>query len=117
MKQTERYHEPISQSFLQFVKKRGLIRTGQHVIAAVSGGIDSMVLLDLLAKHKDQLKISISVAHVNHMPRGKESKGDEKLVVIMIFKLKRMKKLIVFTPEAADPKVVAKLVAAKRPSI
>jgi tRNA(Ile)-lysidine synthase len=81
MKQTERYHEPVSQSFLQFVKKRGLIRTGQHVIAAVSGGIDSMVLLDLLAKHKDQLKISISVAHVNHMLRGKESKGDEKLVV------------------------------------
>jgi tRNA(Ile)-lysidine synthase len=81
MKQTERYHEPVSQSFLQFIKKRGLIRTGQHVIAAVSGGIDSMVLLDLLAKHKDQLKISISVAHVNHMLRGKESKGDEKLVV------------------------------------
>ena len=81
MKQTERYHEPVSQSFLQFVKKKGLIKTGQHVIAAVSGGIDSMVLLDLLAKHRDQLNISVSVAHVNHMLRGKESKADEKLVV------------------------------------
>lgn len=81
MKQTERYHEPVSQSFLQFVKKKGLIRKGQHVIAAVSGGIDSMVMLDLLAKHRDQLKITLSVAHINHMLRGKESKADEKLVM------------------------------------
>jgi len=81
MKHTDRHTETVTQSTLQFIKKKGLFSAGQHVIAAVSGGIDSMVLLDFLAKQKDLLKIRISVAHVNHMLRGRESKADEKLVL------------------------------------
>lgn len=43
-----------------------LINEGQKVVVAVSGGPDSMCLLDVLNKLSNDLKFSIIVAHVNH---------------------------------------------------
>lgn len=51
------------------------------IIAAVSGGVDSMVLLDLLAKEQEALGLTVIVAHFNFMLRGAESDGDEQFVV------------------------------------
>ena len=48
----------------------------KKLLLAVSGGIDSMVLLDLFYK----LRFDICVAHCNFQLRGKESDGDELLV-------------------------------------
>lgn len=48
----------------------------KKLLLAVSGGIDSMVLLDLFYK----LRFDICVAHCNFQLRGKESEGDELLV-------------------------------------
>lgn len=56
-----------------------LINKNDKVIVGVSGGPDSMCLLDVLYKLKDELKFSIVVAHVNHGIR-KES-DDEKIYV------------------------------------
>jgi tRNA(Ile)-lysidine synthase len=56
-----------------------LINTGDKVIVAVSGGPDSMCLLDVLFRIKDELNFKIIVAHVNHGIR-KES-DDEKIYV------------------------------------
>lgn len=58
----------IEQNFAQLKDKKLLL--------AVSGGIDSMVLLDLFYK----LRFDICVAHCNFQLRGKESDGDELLV-------------------------------------
>lgn len=80
MKRAERQPNFLSQSVLQFIKKKELIRPGQHVIVAVSGGIDSMVLLDILANLRGILKIELSVAHVNHGLRGPASAADEVFV-------------------------------------
>ena len=44
------------------------------VILAVSGGVDSMVMLDLIAKHYSS--DDIIVAHFNHLIR-EEAKDDE----------------------------------------
>ncbi|CAM3887271.1 tRNA lysidine(34) synthetase TilS [Flavobacterium cucumis] len=49
---------------------------GKKMLLAVSGGIDSMVLLDLFYK----LRFTIGVVHCNFQLRGKESDGDEMLV-------------------------------------
>jgi tRNA(Ile)-lysidine synthase len=53
-----------------------LFLKGKKMLIAVSGGVDSMVLLYLLK----QSKMDISVAHCNFNLRGKESDGDEAFV-------------------------------------
>lgn len=62
--------------FLQNVKEKQLFEPGQKVLLAVSGGIDSMVLLHLFEKSG----FEYGVAHCNFQLREKESDGDEELV-------------------------------------
>ena len=62
---------------LSFLKEKKLL-------LAVSGGIDSMVLVHLC----HQLKLDFSVAHCNFQLRGNESNGDEKFVRLKTEKLK-----------------------------
>ncbi|GLB49794.1 tRNA lysidine(34) synthetase TilS [Neptunitalea lumnitzerae] len=61
------YHLNIS--FPQLLQKK--------VLLAVSGGVDSMVMLHLF----QELKADLAVAHCNFSLRGTESDGDEQLVV------------------------------------
>nr|WP_294937998.1 tRNA lysidine(34) synthetase TilS [uncultured Flavobacterium sp.] len=56
---------------------------GKKLLLAVSGGIDSMVLVHLF----HQLHFDISVAHCNFNLRGTESDGDEAFVKIICEKL------------------------------
>ena len=63
--------------FLQFIRNNHLTGPGAHVLAAVSGGLDSMAMLHLLR----QGGFVITVAHVNFSLRGAESDGDEEFVV------------------------------------
>ncbi|MBI5344313.1 MAG: tRNA lysidine(34) synthetase TilS [Deltaproteobacteria bacterium] len=53
-----------------------MLKKGDTVVAAVSGGVDSMVMLFALGAMKERLGISIIVAHLNHNLRGKASAGD-----------------------------------------
>lgn len=62
--------------FLDFIKKHALILPGQKVLVAVSGGLDSMVLLNLCLK----AGFEVGVAHCNFGLRGEESNGDELFV-------------------------------------
>jgi tRNA(Ile)-lysidine synthase len=52
---------------------------GGHVLAAVSGGSDSMALLELLALVRDESRIRISVGHVDHAQRP-DSAADGEIV-------------------------------------
>ena len=63
-----KFQNHIEQNFLQLKDKKLLL--------AVSGGVDSMVLLDLFYK----LRFDICVVHCNFQLRGKESDADEMLV-------------------------------------
>ena len=45
---------------------REQIRRGDHLVAALSGGVDSVVLLDLLIPLSVHLQFSLSAVHVNH---------------------------------------------------
>ncbi len=47
---------------------------------AVSGGLDSMVLLDVLARLAEAHDWRLTVAHFNHQLRGRSSDADERLV-------------------------------------
>lgn len=57
---------------------RSCFAEGEIVVAAVSGGADSMVMLDCLINCG--LNLKITVAHFNHCLRGSESDGDEEFV-------------------------------------
>ncbi|HET9803563.1 MAG TPA: tRNA lysidine(34) synthetase TilS [Candidatus Acidoferrum sp.] len=62
------------------IEKRGLLRAGDRVGVAVSGGADSVALLRLLLELRDQLGVVLSVVHFNHKLRGAASDKDEKFV-------------------------------------
>jgi tRNA(Ile)-lysidine synthase len=62
------------------IEARGLLSQGQGVVVAVSGGLDSMVLLECLHRLSGKHGWKLLVAHFNHQLRGKESDGDEELV-------------------------------------
>ncbi len=57
-----------------------MLEPGTSVLAAVSGGADSVALLYCLAALADELKLSIQVAHLNHDLRGEESRADQDFV-------------------------------------
>ena len=65
----------------QTIRARGLLRRGQKILVAVSGGVDSMVLLRVLHTLSKKNKWRITVAHLNHQLRGRSSDADERLVI------------------------------------
>ena len=71
---------PLYKNVKTFVRTHKLFGRGKRVLVAVSGGIDSVVLLDLLAQLSAELEFELSVLHVNHQLRGKESDADEQFV-------------------------------------
>ncbi|MCL1823403.1 MAG: tRNA lysidine(34) synthetase TilS, partial [Oscillospiraceae bacterium] len=54
--------------------------SGKTIIAAVSGGADSVCLLLALNELKPALNITLEACHVNHMLRGEQSNSDEAFV-------------------------------------
>ena len=62
------------------IQRYSMIQSGDTVIAAVSGGADSVALLHVLYSLQGELSFSLAACHVNHNLRGAESDGDEMFV-------------------------------------
>jgi tRNA(Ile)-lysidine synthase len=62
------------------IGKQDILRAGQRVGVAVSGGADSVALLRLLLELRERFGIVLSVVHFNHKLRGKASDADEAFV-------------------------------------
>ena len=65
---------------LEAVKRYSLIKNGDTVNVALSGGADSMALLNVLLELKDELGITVTASHFNHRIRGAEADRDEEFV-------------------------------------
>ena len=63
-----------------FSRQQDLIRPGDAIVCAVSGGADSMALLWALYLLKEEWDLDLSAAHFNHHLRGAESDRDEAFV-------------------------------------
>jgi tRNA(Ile)-lysidine synthase len=78
-----RYHvsvHELAQRVLGHIRRQELLRAGDRVGVAVSGGIDSVALLRLLIELRQELGIVLSVVHFNHGLRGAESEADQEFV-------------------------------------
>ena len=72
-------HE-LAERVLGHIRREELLRAGDRVGVAVSGGIDSVALLRLLLELRQELGIVLSVVHFNHGLRGAESEADQEFV-------------------------------------
>ena len=70
----------MTQRVYQFVKRHQMLEPGDRVAAAVSGGADSVALLEALVGLRDRLAVELAVAHFNHRLRGAESDADARFV-------------------------------------
>ena len=64
---------------LETIKKYNLIEKEDKIVLGVSGGPDSITMLDILKQLREELGFEIVVAHINHMIR-EEAIEDEKYV-------------------------------------
>lgn len=71
----------LAQRVRDFIRKRDLLRPGQRVAVAVSGGADSVALLRLLLGLREELGIVLSVAHLHHGIREAEADADRDFVI------------------------------------
>lgn len=62
------------------IERHKMIRPGERVIVAVSGGPDSVALLNVLHTLASEYRISLHVAHFNHQLRGLEAEQDARFV-------------------------------------
>ncbi len=71
----------LEEKVLKTLQKYDLIENGNNIVIGVSGGPDSMALLNVLysLKKKKQIEVNIVVAHVNHGIR-KEAEEETKYV-------------------------------------
>src|ERR1039458_8835428 len=77
------YHVPVhslAQRVLAHIRQEELLRAGDRVGVAVSGGNDSVALLRLLLELRHELGIVLSVVHFNHKLRAAESDADREFV-------------------------------------
>lgn len=77
------YHvglQSLRQSVLEYVRKHELLKAGDRLGAAVSGGADSVALFRLLLELRGEIGLVLSVVHFNHKLRGEESDEDERFV-------------------------------------
>jgi len=72
--------ERLQQAVLEYIRKHELLKAGDHVGVAVSGGADSVALLRLLLELRKEVGMVLSVVHFNHKLRGSESDDDERFV-------------------------------------
>ena len=70
----------MAQRVLGRIRREELLRAGDRVGVAVSGGIDSVAMLRLLLELRGELGIVLSVVHFNHGLRGAESDADQEFV-------------------------------------
>jgi len=62
---------------LKTIQKYNLINANDKIVLGVSGGPDSLFMLDILNKLKKELQIELIVAHVNHKIRAEADEEEE----------------------------------------
>jgi tRNA(Ile)-lysidine synthase len=67
-------------NFESYCRQHALFQSGDGILMGVSGGCDSMTLLDLFCRIRETEGLSLSVAHLHHGLRGESADLDEMFV-------------------------------------
>ena len=70
----------INNTFTDALRRYEMVKTGDHVTVALSGGADSVALLLLFLQAREAFGLTVSAAHMNHGLRGAEADRDEAFV-------------------------------------
>src|ERR1700753_3925840 len=95
--------------FIEFIEANGLFAPGDRVLAAVSGGMDSVLMVHLLKS----AEYTVGIAHCNFQLRGDESLRDQEFCHHLAEKLRSPFHTINFdtTKYAADKKISTQMAA------
>lgn len=74
-------------SFCNRVRQQALLIGGDRILVAVSGGPDSVALLQVLHELHGEMGLHLEVAHLQHGIRGEEAKADARFVGALAHKL------------------------------
>lgn len=72
--------QDLAQRVGRYIREQELLRAGDRVGVAVSGGVDSVALLWLLLELREEMGVVLSAVHVNHQIRGAEADADQQFV-------------------------------------
>ena len=78
---------PIHEQVKRTIQKHNLLTPGDRVLVAVSGGPDSVALLHVLYKLRDEFSLHLEVAHLDHGIRGEEAEEDARFVAALAERL------------------------------
>lgn len=70
----------IENKVLRTIKDHNMLKSGDKVVVAFSGGVDSTALIYILNSLSKKLKIKLFAAHLDHMIRGKDAGLDASFV-------------------------------------
>lgn len=73
----ERKEDRMPNIFLRTIRKYEMVRKGDSIMIALSGGPDSVSLFDLLYRIRADWKLNLHLVHVNHSLRGDASERDQ----------------------------------------
>jgi tRNA(Ile)-lysidine synthase len=72
----------------ELFKRQELLSPGDRLLVAVSGGPDSVALLNILYDLRKELELHMEVAHLQHGMRGAEAQEDARFVADLAAKMK-----------------------------
>ena len=72
---------------LKFIKEQQMFEQGDRLVIGVSGGADSVCLLHMLCRIREEYRLELFAVHVNHGLRGEEAGRDERFVVSLCEKM------------------------------
>jgi tRNA(Ile)-lysidine synthetase, N-terminal domain/tRNA(Ile)-lysidine synthetase, C-terminal domain len=64
----------------KYIEKYDMLKSGDTVVAGVSGGADSVCMLLILCELREKIGHKVAAVHLNHMIRGEEADRDEDFV-------------------------------------
>ena len=70
----------LEQKVLAYIREKKIISPGEKLVVAVSGGPDSVCLLDILSQLQPELGIELVVAHFDHGLRPAEDEMETRFV-------------------------------------